>query len=102
MSEVSFSLLKSLFEQEIIPFIRVMLYQLIKSTLDTPISLNKAPEMMVVKRATLKKRCQRGDFPYKKVGNVYYISTIDVNLYLNHGIEVLKKFNSLTNKYGDL
>ena len=102
MSEVSFSLLKSLFEQEIIPFIRVMLYQLIKSTLDTPISLNKAAEMMGVKRATLKKRCQRGDFPYKKVGNVYYISTIDVNLYLNHGIEVLKKFNSLTNKYGDL
>ena len=102
MSEVSFSLLKSLFEQEIIPFIRVMLYQLIKSTLDTPISLNKAAEMMGVKRATLKKRCQRGDFPYKKVGNVYYISTIDVNLYLNQGIEVLKKYNSLTNKYGDL
>ena len=102
MSDVSFSLLKSLFEQEIIPFIRVMLYQLLKATLDTPISLNKAAEMMGVKRATLKKRCQRGDFPYKKVGNVYYISTIDVNLYLNHGIEVLKKFNSLTNKYGDL
>ncbi len=102
MSEVSFSLLKSLFEQEIIPFIRIMLYQLLKATLDTPISLNKAAEMMGVKRATLKKRCQRGDFPYKKVGNVYYISTIDVNLYLNHGIEVLKKFNSLTNKYGDL
>lgn len=79
-----------------------MLYQLLKATLDTPISLNKAAEMMGVKRATLKKRCQRGDFPYKKVGNVYYISTIDVNLYLNHGIEVLKKFNSLTNKYGDL
>ena len=74
----------------------------IKSTLDTPISLNKAAEMMGVKRATLKKRCQRGDFPYKKVGNVYYISTIDVNLYLNQGIEVLKKYNSLTNKYGDL
>ena len=102
MSEVSFSLLKSLFEQEIIPFIRIMLYQLLKATLDTPISLNKAAEMMGVKRATLKKRCQRGDFPYKKVGNVYYISTIDVNLYLNHGIEVLKKYNSLTNKYGDL
>ena len=102
MSEVSFSLLKSLFEQEIIPFIRIMLNQLLKATLDTPISLNKAAEMMGVKRATLKKRCQRGDFPYKKVGNVYYISTIDVNLYLNHGIEVLKKFNSLTNKYGDL
>ena len=102
MSEVSFSLLKSLFEQEIIPFIRIMLYQLLKATLDTPISLNKAAEMMGVKRATLKKRCQRGDFPYKKVGNVYYISTIDVNLYLNQGIEVLKKFNSLTNKYGDL
>lgn len=102
MSEVSFSLLKALFEQEIIPFIRVMLYQLIKSTLDTPISLNKAAEMMGVKRATLKKRCQRGDFPYKKVGNVYYISTIDVNLYLNQGVEVLKKYNSLTNKYGDL
>ena len=102
MSEVSFSLLKSSFEQEIIPFIRIMLYQLLKATLDTPISLNKAAEMMGVKRATLKKRCQRGDFPYKKVGNVYYISTIDVNLYLNHGIEVLKKFNSLTNKYGDL
>ena len=102
MSEVSFSLLKSLFEQEIIPFIRIMLYQLLKATLDTPISLNQAAEMMGVKRATLKKRCQRGDFPYKKVGNVYYISTIDVNLYLNHGIEVLKKFNSLTNKYGDL
>ena len=102
MSEVSFSLLKSLFEQEIIPFIRIMLYQLLKATLDTPISLNKAAEMMGVKRATLKKRCQRGDFPYKKVGNVYYISTIDVNLYLNQGIEVLKKYNSLTNKYGDL
>ena len=102
MSDVSFSLLKALFEQEIIAFIRVMLYQLIKSTLDTPISLNKAAEMMGVKRATLKKRCQRGDFPYKKVGNVYYISTIDVNLYLNQGIEVLKKYNSLTNKYGDL
>lgn len=102
MSEVSFSLLKALFEREIIPFIRVMLYQLIKFTLDTPISLNKAAEMMGVKRATLKKRCQRGDFPYKKVGNVYYISTIDVNLYLNHGIEVLKKYNSLTNKYGDI
>lgn len=101
MSDVSFSILKVLFEQEIIPFIRVMLYQLIKATLDTPISLNKAAEMMGVKRATLKKRCQRGDFPYKKVGNVYYISTIDVNLYLNQGIEVLKKYNSLTNKYGD-
>ena len=102
MSEVSFSLLKSLFEQEIIPFIRIMLYQLLKATLDTPISLNKAAEMMGVKRATLKKRCQRGDFPYKEVGNVYYISTIDVNLYLNQGIEVLKKYNSLTNKYDDL
>lgn len=102
MNEVPYSVLKGFFEEEIIPFIRVMLYQLIKSSLDTPVSLAKAAEMMGVKKATLKKRCQRGDFPYKKIGNVYYISTIDVNIYLDHGINEIKKYNSISKKNGNI
>ena len=91
--EVSMLILKALFEKELIPFIRISLYQLVKATLDTPVSLNRAAEMMCIKRATLKKRCQRGDFPYTKVGGVYYISIIDVNLYLNCGPDEIKKYN---------
>ena len=100
--EVSMLILKALFEKELIPFIRISLYQLVKATLDTPVSLNRAAEMMGIKRATLKKRCQRGDFPYTKVGGVYYISVIDVNLYLNCGPDEMKKYNPKhTNKHGN-
>lgn len=65
------------------PFLRHMLYALVKAASDTPLSLSEAARMMGVNRDTLKKRCQRGTFPYSKVGDVYYISKIDINLYSN-------------------
>ena len=100
--EVSMLILKALFEKELIPFIRISLYQLVKATLDTPVSLNRAADMMGIKRATLKKRCQRGDFPYTKVGGGCHISVSDGNLYLNCGPDEMKKYNPKhTNKHGN-
>lgn len=75
------------------PFLRHMLYALVKAASDTPLSLSEAARMMGVNRETLKKRCQRGTFPYSKVGDVYYISKIDINLYIKGGPEELMKYN---------
>lgn len=75
------------------PFIRHILYTLTKASLDTPLSLSEAARMMGVNRETLKKRCQRGSFPYTKVGEVYYISKIDVNLFIKGGTAELMKYD---------
>lgn len=75
------------------PFLRHMLYALVKAATDTPLSLSEAARIMGVNRDTLKKRCQRGMFPYSKIGDVYYISKIDMNLYIKGGPEELMKYN---------
>lgn len=83
----------------LLPFVHHILYALIKAANDSQLSLDEAAREMGVKRETLKKRCQRGTFPYTKVGSVYYISKIDVNLYINGGNEELMKYNRSFNPY---
>ena len=75
------------------PFIRHILYTLMKAAVDTPLSLDEAAKQMGINRNTLKKRCQRGTFPFRKVGQVYYISKIDVNLYIKGGSDELEMYN---------
>ena len=74
------------------PFLRHRFYTLIKASLDTQLSLDEAARQMGINRNTLKKRCQRGTFPYSKVGDVYYISKMDVNIYIKGGIDELQKY----------
>jgi len=80
------------------PFLRHLFYTLVKASLDTQLSLDEAARQMGVNKSTLKKRCQRGTFPYSKVGDVYYISKMDVNLYVDGGIENLQKYNKNAKK----
>ena len=79
--------------EALLPFLRHALYDLVKASQDTQLTLEKAALEMGVNRATLKKRCQRGNFPYTKVGDTYYISKMDVNLYIKGGMEELRKYN---------
>ena len=74
------------------PFLRHLFYTLIKASLDTQLSLDEAARQMGINRNTLKKRCQRGTFPYSKVGGVYYISKMDVNIYIKGGIDELQRY----------
>lgn len=91
--EISYEVATMLLTEKLKPFIRHVLYTLIKASQDTPISLSEAANRMGIKRETLKKRCQRGKFPYKKVDGVYYISVIDVNLFINGGEDNLQSYN---------
>ena len=75
------------------PFLRHLVYTLVKAAADTHLSLDEAARQMGINRDTLKKRCQRGTFPFRKIGHVYYISKIDVNLYIKGGTDELQKYN---------
>lgn len=79
--------------EEFKPFIKRTLYTLVKASMDTQLSLSEAAAQMGVNRSTLKKRCQRGTFPHKVVDRVYYISKIDMNLYIGEGPEELAKYS---------
>ena len=87
-----FDLLTNALVSELKPFVKRILYILIRASLDRQLTLSEAAKLMGVNRDTLKKRCQRGSFPYSKVGEVYYISMIDVNLYVKGGNQELEKF----------
>lgn len=78
---------------ELKPFVKHTLYTLAKASMDTLLSLDKAAEEMGVNRATLKKRCQRGSFPCQVVDGVYYISKLDMNLFIKGGPEEFAQFN---------
>lgn len=91
--EVEMQYLSSLLLERLQPFLRHVLYNLEKAAHDTPLSLTEAANLLGIKRSTLKKRCQRGTFPYKKIGDTYYISLLDVNLYIKGGIKELEKYN---------